>query len=58
LTPQIFVFEIRCSGAGSGLGGCFLEVNGLQALQDQLVIGRLRFFGGGGMGGKGPKGVQ
>jgi hypothetical protein len=40
------VSEIRCSGAGSGLGGCFLEVNGLQALQDQLVIGRLRFFGG------------
>jgi hypothetical protein len=55
LTPQIVVFEIRCSGASSGLGGCFLKVNGLQALQDQLVIGRLRFFLGTGWGGRDQK---
>ena len=54
----MFVVEIPCSGASSGWAGCFLEVNGLQALQDQLVIVRLRFFVKGGRGGgKGSKGV-
>ena len=31
--------RIQLAGAGSGWVGCFQEVNGLQALQDLLVIG-------------------
>ena len=44
---QMFVAGIHLAGASSGWAGCFLEVNGLQALQDQLVIGRFRFLLGG-----------
>ena len=52
--------EIACSGESFGWVGCFLEVNGLQIDQAQVVIGRFSFFfwgGGGGGGGKGSKGV-
>ena len=44
------------AGASFGWAGCFLQVNGLQIDQDQLVIGRFRFVGGGG-GGKASNGV-
>ena len=53
----MFVARIQLAGASSGWAGCFLEVNGLQALQDQLVIGRFSFCWGAGRG-KGYKGVQ
>ena len=40
------------------MGCCFLEVNGLQTGQDQLVIGRFRFGGGGGRFKRRPKASQ
>ena len=43
LSPHIVVARIHVAGASSGWAGCVLEVHGLQALQDHMVIIRVMF---------------